>query len=97
MQPMLDADIDSVIRPARPYITDSIWLGRANQLRQIVAIDRPGDATARALADALIATITAAFVKTLYARYRHDTVIKWKDSLKKVLGIERPTTKGLDV
>jgi hypothetical protein len=35
--------------------------------------------------------------RRLYARHRDDTVIKWKDSIKKVVGIERPTEKGLDV
>jgi DNA repair photolyase len=44
-EPMLDADIDTVIEKARPYVVDSIWLGRANQLRQIVAIN--ARATAR--------------------------------------------------
>lgn len=96
-EPMLDARIDTVIEMARPFVKDSIWLGRANQLRQIVAINRPGDAKAKAMADSLIATVSDGHVRRLYARYRHDTVIKWKDSLKKVLGIERPTAKGLDV
>ena len=96
-EPMLDAHIDKVVEAARPYVTDSIWLGRANQLRQNVAINRPSDAKAKALADALIATITDDFIRGLYARFRNDTVIKWKDSLKKVLGIDRPTAKGLDV
>lgn len=96
-EPMLDADIDSVIRQARPFVTDSIWLGRANQLRQIVAINRPGDVHARAMADALIRTVSDEHVRGLYARYRDDTVIKWKDSIKKVVGLARPTEKGLDV
>lgn len=96
-EPMLDARIDTVIAKARPYVTDSIWLGRANRLRQIVAVNRPGDSKAKALADALILTVSDKHVRGLYARYRHDPVIKWKDSLKKVLGIERPTAKGLDV
>jgi hypothetical protein len=96
-EPMLDADIDSVIKAAKPHVTDSIWLGRANQLRQIVAMNRPGDLKARALADSLITLITDDFVRALYARYRHDTVIKFKDSIKKVVGLERPVVKGLDI
>lgn len=96
-EPMLDADIGSVIKAAKRYVTDSIWLGRANQLRQIVAINRPGDGKARAMADALISTVSDEHVRGLYARYGNDPVIKWKDSLKKILGIERPTVKGLDV
>ena len=96
-EPMLDARIDTVIEKVRPYITDSIWLGRANRLRQTVAVNCPRDSKARAMADALIATVSDEHVRGLYARYRDDTVIKWKDSLKRVLGIERPTAKGMDV
>jgi DNA repair photolyase len=96
-EPMLDGNIHAVIEAARPFVSDSIWLGKANQLRQIVAMHHPGDAMTKAMADALIATVSDEHVRGLYARYRVDPVIKWKDSLKKVLGIERPTAKGLDV
>jgi DNA repair photolyase len=97
-EPMLDARIDMVIRKARTFVTDSIWLGRANQLKQIVAVNRPGDARAKAMAEFLLATITDEHIRGLYARYRNEkTVIKWKDSLKKILGIERPMQTGLDV
>jgi DNA repair photolyase len=96
-EPMLDAQVDKVIEAARPYVNDAIWLGKANQLRQAVAINRPGDTKVKALADELIAVMTDEFVKRLYALYRNDTVIKFKDSIKKVVGLERPTVKGLDV
>lgn len=96
-EPMLDARVDQVIEAARPFVNDSIWLGKANQLRQAVAMNRPGDQKVKALADALISVMTDEFVKGLYARYRDDTVIKFKDSIKKVVGLERPMVKGLDV
>jgi hypothetical protein len=33
----------------------------------------------------------------LYARHRHDPKIKWKDSIKAVVGLHRPTAAGLDL
>jgi len=33
----------------------------------------------------------------LYARYRGDSLIKWKDSIKSVVGLSRPKTGGMDV
>jgi len=36
-------------------------------------------------------------VKALYQKYEGNLKIKWKDSIKKVVGLERPTEKGLDV
>jgi hypothetical protein len=36
-------------------------------------------------------------ITDLYRRYQRDPVIKWKDSIKKVVGIARPQEAGLDV
>lgn len=96
-EPMLDGDIHAVIRKAKPYVTDSIWLGVANRLRGTIAINRPGDADMLAMANRLIGIMTDEFITGLYDRYHNDTVIKWKESIKKIVGLERPTVKGLDV
>ncbi len=32
----------------------------------------------------------------LYKRYANDPLIKWKESIKKVVGIEIPAERGLD-
>lgn len=96
-EPMLDADIDSVVKAARPFVTDSIWLGRANRLRQIVAINRPGDSVARRMADSLMSVMSDDFIRGLYDRHSNDPIVKFKDSIKKVVGLARPTEKGLDV
>jgi hypothetical protein len=49
------------------------------------------------MADALVGTVSDDHVRGLYACYRDDMAIKWKDSIKKIVGIERPMTEGLDV
>ncbi len=33
----------------------------------------------------------------LYKKYKHNPKIKWKESIKKIVGIELPLVKGLDV
>jgi len=33
----------------------------------------------------------------LYSRYKDEGNIKWKESIKKVVGLEIPVEKGLDV
>ena len=62
-----------------------------------VRTEQRGDANAKALANSLISVLTDDFVRELHARYRIDPAIKFKDSIKKVVGLERPTVKGLDV
>ena len=36
------------------------------------------------------------FIHCLYKHYRDDPMIKWKDSIKQIVGLERSTVKGLD-
>ncbi|MBT3295728.1 MAG: radical SAM protein [Verrucomicrobia bacterium] len=96
-EPMLDANIDDVITAVEPHVTDAIWLGRANRLRHTLAMTCPGDAEMRRRADKLISTWDNPAVKALYERYKHNPMIRWKDSVKKVVGLVRPAEKGLDI
>lgn len=96
-EPMLDAGIDKVIEAVEPYVTDSIWLGRANRLRHVVAMNCPGNGAVRGRTDELIALWDDDAVNVLYQRYKDHSKIRFKDSIKKVVGLDRPTLKGLDV
>ena len=91
---MLDRYIDRVIEAVKPYVTDSVWLGKAGQLRCHIALNCPDDDEVKAAADRLIAWQSDAEIKALYEKYGHDPIIKWKDSIKKVVGIDRPTEAG---
>ena len=96
-EPMLDGDVDALIKAVRPYVTDSIWLGKANHLRQIVSINCPGDREAQRRADALVRAQDDATIRSLYQRHKSDPLIRWKDSIKKVVGLRRPERRGMDV
>jgi len=50
-----------------------------------------------AMANDLIGLMSDEFIHNLYAKNKSDPMIKWKDSIKKIVGIERPVEKGLDV
>ena len=95
-EPMLDAAIDDLITAVRPYVTDSIWLGKINRLRSILPHNCPNTPDAPRRAEALLATQTDTAIKTLYQRHRHDRLLKWKDSIKSVVGLARPTKPGMD-
>jgi DNA repair photolyase len=98
-EPMLDDNIHHVIRDVRSYTTDSIWLGKANRLRSCLAQSCEGEllSKARQKANELLATQTDSKIHLLYNRYKDDEIIRWKDSIKKVVGIQRPTARGLDI
>jgi DNA repair photolyase len=96
-EPMLDDRIDRVVDAVHPFVTDSIWLGKINRLRSILPQTCPGDAEAVRKGEVLMASQSDNAIRNLYARYQHDTKIKWKDSIKKVVGLDRPTNSGLDI
>lgn len=96
-EPMLTADIDALIDAVRPYVTDSIWLGKVNRLKSILPHNCPHSPDVLHRAEALLATQTDAAILALYNRHRKDPLIKWKDSIKSVVGISRPKNIGMDV
>ena len=95
-EPMLDGNPDALIAAVRPYVTDSIWLGKINRLRNILPLNCPRDPEAVRRGDALVALQSDNAIRALYARHRKDPLIKWKDSIKTVIGLDRPATAGLD-
>ena len=46
--------------------------------------------------EALVALQSDKAIRALYSRYRHDPLIKWKDSIKAVVGVDHPAYAGLD-
>lgn len=96
-EPMLDDNPDALIAAVRPFVTDSIWLGKINRLRNILPFNCPGDSQALLSGEALMASQNDTAIKTLHAKHHHDALIKWKDSIKTIVGLARPDTVGLDV
>ena len=89
--------MDKVIADVHELVTDSIWLGIANHLIACIALNCPGDATALRRANRLIESQDETFIQYLHGRYKNDPKIKRKDSLKKSLGLQRPSARGLDI
>lgn len=96
-EPMLDKEIGKVVDAVLPYVTDAVWLGRVNNLRQAIALNCPCDTDVMEAADRLLAEQTDDWLRELYRRYRKNPKIKYKDSIKKAVGLSRPTKAGLDV
>ncbi len=97
MEPMLDSEPAALIEAVSPYVTDSVWLGKANRLRQIVSLNCPDDPEAMKRASDLVRAQDHASVIKIYNQYKDNPLVRWKDSIKKVVGIQGPAEKGLDV
>ncbi len=96
-EPLLDTNPDRLIEAVRPYVTDAIWLGKVNRLRGILPLNCPGEPDPIRRGEELIANQNDTAIRALYKRHKQDPMIKWKDSIKTVVGLKRPTTSGLDV
>jgi len=97
VEPMLDTNMGALVKALKPYVTETIWLGRVNRIKSALSLNVPNNKGAIKKAEALLKEQSDEWIMQLYKRYRKDKTISWKDSIKKVVGLKRPTKKGLDV
>jgi len=95
-EPMLDDNIKAVIDQVQGYVTDAIWLGKANKLIERMVANGCSGSTLKLGRD-LEALQSDENIKALYEQYKNDPKIKWKESIKAVVGLKIPTKKGLDI
>ena len=95
-EPILDDNIGDVIDRVSPFVTDSIWLGKMNHLRGRLALNGETDPVTMQKAEQLITWQSDENIKQLYSRYKNNPLVKWKDSVKKVLGLSISTEAGMD-
>lgn len=95
-EPMLDNKINMVIDDLSRFVTDAIWLGKMNFVKRRLRTNGHWDAENQAAADQLLAWQADGEIIKLYNMYKDNHRIKWKESIKKVVGIEVSTNKGED-
>jgi len=95
-EPMLDNRIEDVVENVLPYVTDAIWIGLPNMLNQRIALNC-GDDETKARAKELMACFTKERIIELYETYADNPKIKWKESIKKAVGLDLPDQAGLDI
>jgi len=94
VEPMLDANnVDRLVRTLKTFVSDSIWIGKMNGIPHRLRIENDADREqmeriAGAQADDRIAAI--------YGSLKGEPKVKWKESIKKVVGLEVPTEAGRD-
>lgn len=94
VEPMLDSDhVVELFHAIKPYVTNSIWIGKMNKVRQRVAIDTPEDERA---VQRIEAGQTDERVKAIYAALKDEPLVRWKESFKQVLGLALAEEAGED-
>lgn len=93
-EPMLDAEnIDHLVADLMPHVNHSIWIGKMNYLGRI-KVDGPE--VEQELAR-IRAGQTDDRIIEIYNRHRDNPVIRWKGSIKDIVGIERAPKPGMDI
>lgn len=95
-EPILDLATNNLIEKIIPFVTDAVWIGKANKLINRLKINGYTDTLTLKKAEQLVVLQSDEWIIDLYGKYKGNPKIKWKESIKKIVNIEIPTTKGLD-
>lgn len=90
----LDDNIGDVISQVSPFFSNFIWLGKVNYLGSRLALNGEIDPAIMQGAKRLEHWQADGNIKQLYGQFRNNPKIKWKESIKKVLGINIPVVTG---
>ena len=94
-EPMLDATgIFYLVDVLLPFITDAIWIGKMNNIRDRVKIETKED---EMYIKAIEIGQENEKIKSMYEILKFTPKIKWKESIKEVVGLELANEAGLDI
>ncbi len=89
IEPMLDApNVVKLFHMLEPWVTDAIWIGKMRSV--------PSKASEQ-MAAAIRAGQTDERITEIYDQLKKHPKVKWKDSVKKVVGLQMAQEAGLDV
>jgi DNA repair photolyase len=92
-EPMMDNKVGKVIDAVRPYVTETIWLGKVNLLWSRLKRNTDMNNELVKKAKQLEQWQCDDNIKNLYNRYKNDPMIRWKESIEKVVGIAKKKIK----
>lgn len=85
-EPFFDNTIFLLIDQFMPYVTDTIWIGKLNGIKQRVNTDGWSKEELKNLM--LVEKIQGdEMIKSLYEHFKTNPKIRWKDSIRKIIGL----------
>ncbi len=95
VEPMLDtADVAAMVNELLPFLTHSIWLGKMNQIKRRVVCE---SAEMQIAVDHLQRGQSDERILQLYQELQSIPQVRWKESIKEVIGILPASEPGLDI
>lgn len=87
-EPCWGGDVDGLIAQLKTFITDSIWIGKMNQGKARMKVNGHWNPETEAKYNELMAWYSDENMIALYERYKDDPIIRWKESIAKVVGVK---------
>ncbi len=95
VEPMLDTtDVVAMVHELLPFITHSIWLGKMNRIERRVACE---SIEMQKAIDRIEKGQSEPRIVQLYHELGNISLVRWKESVKEVLGHRLASQPGLDV
>lgn len=94
---MLDDRSAELAETLLPYVTDTLWFGKANMLKNRLSLNGYKDEFTWKKADELMAMHSDEYIRAIYEKFKEDSRIRWKESIKKIVGLPPPESAGLDI
>jgi len=93
-EPMLDApEITKLVKTLTPFCTDSIWIGKMNDTNSRVFDD---DKQVKEGLAWIEENQTDEKIFAIYEKLKGHPLVKWKESIKEVVGLDLAEEAGLD-
>ncbi|MFH0784887.1 MAG: radical SAM protein [Pseudomonadota bacterium] len=95
VEPMLDTkDVVAMVYELLPFVSHSIWLGKMNKIKERVVID---SAAIRLAVEMLENGQEDIEILKIYQKLSGIPQVRWKDSVKQVVGLAPAEKPGLDI
>ncbi len=95
IEPMLDSsDVVGMVRELLPFISHSVWIGKMNK------IDERVENSSTQMNDAIVKIKkgqTDEEIFKIYHQLKDEPLVRWKESIKDIVGLKRATISGQDI
>jgi DNA repair photolyase len=96
-EPSIDNNTDAVIEAVLPYVTDGIWVGRPNKFKRRLELNGCDDTEHLKRAEELLLIHSDEAIKKRYEKWKSNPKLRWKDEVKKVVGLPSNPRPGMDI
>ena len=95
IEPMLEVgSVKDLMKDLEPFVSDAIWIGKMNHIEKNLKI---ADVETVEALKAVEAEQSDASIFEIFEQLKGHPLVKWKESIKKVVGLQIPEEEGLDI